>query len=117
MPRAKKGFARRKPKKRILKAIRGRRGSSKLYRLAKEARVRSLVFARTGRKLRKRSFRALWITRLTAACRNRGLRYSQLINGCKKAKINLNRKMLSEIAIADPAAFDLIASTAKAAIA
>ena len=118
MPRARKGFARRKPKKRILKAVRGRRGASgKLYRLAKEARVRSLVFARVGRKLRKRSFRALWITRLTAACRQRGLRYSELINGCKKAKISLNRKMLSEIAIADPAAFDLIAKTAKAAIA
>lgn len=73
------------------------------------------VYARFGRKLRKRDFRALWITRLTAACRQRGIMYSRLISGLKKAGIGLNRKMLSEIAIADPAAFDAIVAAAKVA--
>lgn len=77
--------------------------------------MRAGVYARVGRKLRKRSFRALWITRLTAACRQRGIMYSRLINGLKKANIALNRKMLSEIAIADPAGFDAIVAAAKVA--
>jgi len=118
MPRVRKGAATRRARKRVLKAARGHRGApGHHYRLAKEAVVRASVYARVGRKLKKRSFRALWITRLTAACRMRGLRYSQFIAGCKKAKIQLNRKMLSEIAIADPAGFDNIVETAKAAIA
>ncbi len=117
MPRVRKGAARRQAKKRIFKAAKGYRGSAgRLYRLAKEITVRAAVNARIGRKLRKRDFRGLWITRLNAACRQRGIRYSQFINACKKANIGLNRKMLSEIAIADPDGFDVIVEAAKAAI-
>ena len=117
MPRVRKGAARRQAKKRVLKAVKGYRGSAgRLYRLAKEATVRAQVNARIGRKLRKRDFRSLWIVRLNAACRQRQIRYSQFINGCKKAHIELNRKMLSEIAIADPAGFDAIVEAAKAAL-
>jgi len=114
MPRAKKGAARRPARKRILKAVRGHRGAAgHLYRLAKEALIRAEVNARVGRKRRKRNFRGLWITRLSAACRQRGIRYSQLIDGCRKANITLSRKMLSEIAISDPAAFDAIVKAAN----
>jgi large subunit ribosomal protein L20 len=117
MPRTKKGWARRRPRKRILKAARGGRGApGHLYRLAKEAVTRAGVYARVGRKLKKRDFRGLWVTRLSAACRQRGIRYSQFINGLKKANITLNRKMLSEIAIADPAGFDAIVDAVKSAI-
>ena len=113
MPRVRKGAARRQSKKRILKAVKGYRGAtSRQYRLAKEARVRAGVNARIDRKRRKRDFRGLWIVRLSAACRQRGIRYSQFINGCKKANIALNRKMLSEIAVDDPKAFDAIAEAA-----
>jgi large subunit ribosomal protein L20 len=118
MPRVRKGAASRQAKKRVLKAVRGRRGSSgKTIRLAKEAVTRSEVMARVGRKLKKRDYRGLWIIRLSAACRSRGLSYSVFINGLKKANITLNRKMLSEIAIADPAGFDQIVAAAKAATA
>jgi len=116
MPRVRKGAARHRAKKRVLKAVKGYRGSRGLYRLAKEAVVRAGVNARIDRKRRKRDFRGLWIIRLSAACRQRDIRYSQFINGCKKANIGLNRKMLSEIAIADPAGFDAIVEAAKAAI-
>jgi len=118
MPRVRSAPARHRAKKRILKAAKGYRGSrGRLYRLAKEAAVRAAVNARIDRKRRKRDFRGLWITRLSAACRQRGIRYSQFINGCKKANIRLNRKMLSEIAIADPEGFDAIVEAAKAATA
>jgi len=117
MPRVRKGAARHRAKKRILKAVKGHRGSAgRLYRLAKEAVVKAGVNARVDRKRRKRDFRGLWITRLNAACRQRGIRYSQFINACKKANIGLNRKMLSEIAIADPEGFDTIVEAAKDAI-
>ena len=117
MPRVRKGAARHRAKKRILSAVKGHRASAgHLYRLAKEAVVRAQVNARTDRRRRKRDFRGLWITRLSAACKQRGISYSQFINGCKKANILLNRKMLSEIAIADPAGFDTIADTVKAAL-
>ena len=115
MPRVRKGAARHQAKKRVLKAVKGYRGAQ-LYRLAKEATVRAAVNARIGRKLKKRDFRGLWIIRLNAACRQRGIRYSQFINACKKADIQLNRKMLSEIAIADPTGFDAIVEAAKSAI-
>jgi len=118
MPRVRKGAARHRAKKRILKAVKGHRGpAGHLCRLAKEAAVRATVNARIDRKRRKRDFRGLWITRLSAACRQRGIRYSQFINGCKKANIQLNRKMLSEIAIADPEGFDAIVEAVKAAVA
>ncbi|MCK5226242.1 MAG: 50S ribosomal protein L20 [Planctomycetes bacterium] len=117
MPRARKGAARHQAKKRILKAVKGHRGSAgRLYRLAKEAVVRAGVNARIGRKLKKRDFRKLWIIRINAACKQRGIRYSEFVNGCKKANIQLNRKMLSEIAIADPAGFDSIVEIVKKAI-
>ena len=117
MPRVRKGAARRQAKKRVFKAVKGHRGpQSNQIRLAKEAMVRANVNARIGRKLKKRDYRGLWIIRLSAACNERGIRYSQFINGCKKAKIELNRKMLSEIAIGDPAGFDNIVEKAKAAL-
>ena len=117
MPRVSKGAARHQAKKRILKDVRGYRGATRTQiRLAKEARVRAAVNARVGRKLKKRDYRGLWIIRLNAACAMRDMRYSQFINGLKKAGIELNRKMLSEIAIADAAAFDAIVEKAKAAL-
>ncbi|MFZ0034850.1 MAG: 50S ribosomal protein L20 [Sedimentisphaerales bacterium] len=117
MPRVRKGSARRQARKRILKAVKGHRGApGHLYHLAKEAATRAGVYARVDRKRRKRDFRGLWITRLSAACRQREIRYSQFINGCKKANIQLNRKMLSEIAVADPKGFDVIVAAAKAAV-
>jgi large subunit ribosomal protein L20 len=117
MPRVRKGAARAKARKRVLKAVKGYRGATgRQLRLAKEATVRAAVNARVGRKLKKRDYRALWIVRINAACKTREIRYSQLISGLKKANIDLNRKMLSEIAIADPAAFDLIVEKAKAAL-
>ena len=117
MPRVRKGAARRRSRKRVLKAVKGHTGASgRLYRLAKQAKNRADVYARIGRKRKKRDFRGLWIIRLSAACGQRNIRYSQFINGCKKAGIELNRKMLSEIAIADSAGFDAIVEKAKAAL-
>ena len=114
MPRIRKGAARHQAKKRILKAVKGHRGSAgRLYRLAKEANMRAAVNARVDRRRKKRDFRGLWITRLSAACQQRGIRYSQFINACKKANIALNRKMLSEIAIDDPKGFDAIVDKVK----
>jgi large subunit ribosomal protein L20 len=78
--------------------------------------MKSAIHARIDRRRRKRDFRGLWIVRLSAACRQRGIRYSQFIDGCKKANIQLNRKMLSEIAIADGKAFDAVVEVAKAAV-
>lgn len=116
MPRVRKGSATRKARKRVLKRVKGQRGGpGRTYRLAKERAVRSEVFARVGRKQKKRRFRGLWIIRLNAACKMRKIRYSEFINGCKKANIELNRKMLSEIAIADPAAFDAIVEKVRTA--
>ena len=117
MPRVRKGAARHQAKKRVFKAVKGHRGSAgRTLRLAKEAAVRAEVNARVGRKLKKRDFRGLWIIRLNAACRARDINYSLFINGCKKAGITLNRKMLSEIAIADPTGFDKLVETVKAAL-
>ena len=118
MPRVKRGSAARQAKKRVLKDVKGYRGAVRTQiRLAKEARTRAAVNARVGRKLKKRDYRSLWIIRLSAACKLRDMRYSQFINGLKKAGITLDRKMLSEIAIADEAGFDTIVEQAKAALA
>ncbi len=118
MPHVRKGSATRKARKRVLKSVRGHRGlAGRAYRMAKEQIVRSGVFARIGRKQKKRQFRRLWITRLNAACKMRKISYSLFVNGCKKASIGLNRKMLSEIAIHDPAAFDAIVEKARTACA
>jgi large subunit ribosomal protein L20 len=116
MPRVRKGAARRQAHRRVLKAVKGYRSSAgHLYRAAKQATRRAGVYAFAHRRQRKRNFRALWITRLTAACRQRGIMYSRLIAGLKKANILINRKMLSEIAIADPAGFDAIVAAVKPA--
>ena len=113
MPRVRKGAARTQRHKRILKAARGFYGAnSRRYRIAKEKVFRAGVFATRDRKTRKRQFRRLWIIRISAACRQRGIRYSQLIAGLFDKGILLNRKMLSEIAIADPAGFDTIVEAA-----
>lgn len=118
MPRVTNGAARRQSSNRVLKRVKGHRGpDGRQLRLAKEAVVRDGVNARVGRKQRKRQFRAMWIVRLSAACKMNGMTYSQFMNGCKKANIELNRKMLSEIAICDAAAFTQLVEQAKAAIA
>ena len=114
MPRAKAGAARHRRKVRLFREAKGYRGGrSKLYRTAKEAVTRAGVNAYRDRKARKRTFRALWITRITAACRMRGIAYSRFIFGLTAANVIVNRKMLSEIAIHDPAAFDAIVDIAK----
>ncbi len=114
MGRATYGAARHRKKVRILREARGRRGApGKRWRLAKEALVRSRVFAYVGRRLRKRDFRALWITRITAACRQRGINYSRFIFALNEMNIELNRKMLSEIAIHSPSDFDTLVEMAK----
>ena len=112
------GKARRRSKKRLFKEARGNVGGrSKLLRTVKETLIRSGVFAYRDRKVRKRNFRRLWITRINAACRMREIRYSELINGLKKAQVELDRKSLSEIAIFDPDGFDTIVAVAKEALA
>ena len=116
--RTTKGSARTRAKKRLFKRAKGYRGGrGNLLRTVKETLVRSGVFAYRDRKVRKRTFRRLWITRINAACRLRGLRYSQLIDGLKKANVELDRKSLSEIAICDPKGFDAIVEAAKKALA
>ena len=116
MARVKGAMATRKRRKRVLKLAKGYRGAkSKLFRTAKEAVMKSLSYAYIGRKQKKRDFRRLWITRISAACKINGTTYSKFMNGLKKANIEINRKMLSEIAIADPAAFTALVEKAKAA--
>ncbi len=117
MPRVRKGAAKRQKHRKIIKLARGHYGAkSRRYHLAKMAVFRAGVYATRDRRTRKREFRSLWITRITAACRMRGLRYSQFMFGMGEAGIALNRKMLSEIAIHDPGAFDLLVQKAQAAL-
>src|SRR5881628_1260268 len=117
MPRAKRGNKRLHKRKGILKLARGYRGTkSKLYRHAKEQVERSLNFAFTGRKLKKRDFRSLWIVRIGAAARQNGLSYSQFMHGLKLAEINLDRKILADFAAKQPAAFTALATQAKTAL-
>ena len=112
-----KGAARNQSKKRLFKKVKGFVGGRRrLLRTAKETLLRAGVYAFRDRRNRKREFRKLWIIRINAACRERGLRYSEFIHGLAKAKIELDRKSLSEIAIADAAAFDAIVAQAKAAL-
>jgi large subunit ribosomal protein L20 len=114
MARVKGAMATRKRRKRVLKLAKGYRGAkSKNFRTAKQAVMKSLVYAYIGRKQRKRDFRRLWITRISAACKMNDINYSRFMNGLKKANIEINRKMLSEIAINDPAAFTQLVETAK----
>ncbi len=113
MGRTTYGAARHRKKVRILKEARGFRGGRSRYRLAKELLVRARANAFRDRRRRKREFRALWITRLTAACRMRGISYSRFIFGLNAADVMINRKMLSEIAIHAPQDFDAIVEIAK----
>ena len=105
-----------KKRRKIMKLAKGYYGSkSKQYRAASEQVRRSLRYAYIGRKLRKRDFRSLWIARINAAARINGLSYSRMINGLKVAGVDINRKVLSELAISDPAAFAALAEKAKEA--
>ena len=117
MARIKGAMMTRKRRKKTLKLAKGSFGAkSKLFRTAKQAVMKSGQYAYIGRKQRKRDFRRLWITRISAACRMNGINYSTFMNGLKKAGITLNRKMLSEIAIADAAGFTALVEKAKAAL-
>ena len=116
--RTRKGAARTQAKKRLFRKVKGFVGGRrKLLRSAKETLIRAGVYAFRDRRNRRREFRALWITRISAACRIRGLRYSQFINGLKLAKIELDRKSLSNIAVSDPAGFDVIMAAVTKALA
>ncbi len=116
--RTTKGPARNRAKRRLFKRAKGYRGGrNNLLRTVKETLLRAGAYAFRDRRVRKRDFRRLWITRINAAARQRGLRYSEFIAGLQKAGIELNRKMLSEIAIHDPTGFDAICSEVKTALA
>ena len=117
MARVKGGVMSHKRRKKVLRLAKGYYGARhRLFRTANEAVMKSLVYAYIGRKQKKREFRQLWIARINAAARMNGISYSRLMNGLKKANIEMNRKMLSEIAIADPAAFTALVEKAKAAL-
>ena len=116
MARVKGALNTRKKHKKVLKLAKGfRGGESRIYRTANQAVMRSMQNAYIGRKRRKRDFRRMWITRISAAAKMNGMNYSTFMNGLKKANIDINRKMLSEIAIADPQAFAKLVETAKSA--
>jgi large subunit ribosomal protein L20 len=115
MPRVKGGAKTRQRRKKILKKAKGYFGGRrKLYRTAAETVLRAGAFAYRGRKQKKRRARALWIVRINAACRMAGLSYSAFMAGLKKAGVTLDRKVLAELAVADPKAFEKLAETAKA---
>ena len=117
MPRAKRGNKRLERRKKILKLAKGYRGTkSKLYRSAKESVERGLNFAYSGRKLKKRDFRSLWIVRIGAAARLNGLNYSQFMHGLKLAGIELDRKVLADLAVNQPETFKEVATQARKAL-
>lgn len=114
MPRVKSNVARLKRKKKIMRAAKGARGGrSKLYKSAKENVERGLRYAYRDRRNRKRDFRRLWIVRINAAARTYDLSYSRFMSGLKKAGVEINRKMLADLAVRDPAAFGELAEVAK----
>ena len=116
MARVKGAMMTRKRRNKVMKMAKGYWGSrSKHFRVANEAVMKSLVYAYTGRKLKKRDFRSLWITRISAACKANGMNYSTFMHGLKVAGIEINRKMLSEMAISNPAAFTQLVEIAKKA--
>ncbi|MGI6237349.1 MAG: 50S ribosomal protein L20 [Candidatus Excrementavichristensenella sp.] len=118
MARVKRAVNAQKKRRKVFKLSKGYFGAkSKQYRAASEQVRRSLRYAYIGRKLRKREFRRLWITRINAGARANGLSYSKMMNGLKLAGVTVNRKMLSELAIHDPAAFTALAEAAKKALA
>ena len=117
MARIKGAMMTRKRRNKVLKAAKGYWGSkSKHFKMAKQAVLKSGNYAFAGRRMKKRDFRRLWITRISAGCKANGMNYSTFMNGLKKAGINLNRKMLSEIAISDKEAFAVLCEQAKAAL-
>ena len=117
MARVKGAMTTRKRRKKILKLAKGYYGAkSKHYKMANQAVMKSLTYAYVGRRLKKRDFRKLWITRISAAVKPSGINYSRFMYGLKKSGIILNRKMLSEMAISDPSAFEVIVQKAKAAL-
>ena len=117
MARVKGAMMTRKRRNKTLKLAKGYWGNkSRHFKMANQAVMKSLTYAYTGRKLKKRDFRSLWITRISAACKMNGMNYSTFMNGLKKAGVTLNRKMLSEIAIHDEAAFASLCEKAKAAL-
>ena len=117
MARVKGAMMTRKRRKKVLKLAKGYFGAkSRLFRVAKEAVMKSGQYAYIGRKQKKRDFRRLWIARINAAARINGLSYSRMINGLKVAGVDINRKVLSELAISDPAAFTALAEKAKEAV-
>ena len=117
MPRVKRAVHAQKKRRKVLAQAKGYWGRKHShYTYAKEQVEHSLVYAYRDRKVRKREFRKLWITRINAAARAHGLSYNQLINGCNKAGIELDRKVLADLAVRDPAAFEAIAAQAKAAL-
>ena len=114
MARVKGAMMTRKRRNKILKMAKGYWGSkSKHFKMANQAVMKSLSYAYTGRRLKKRDFRSLWITRISAACKMNGMNYSTFMAGLKKAGIELNRKMLSEMAINDPKSFAALVETVK----
>jgi large subunit ribosomal protein L20 len=116
MPRVKRGTKRRQRRKKILERASGYYlTKSKLYRSAKESVERGLKFAFTGRKQKKRQYRAIWIVRISAACKANGTSYNQFISGLKKAGVELDRKMLADIAVNDAGSFTVLVETAKKA--
>ena len=118
MPRVKRGTKRRNSRKKTLALAKGFfLTKSKLYRSAQEAVEKSLRYGYVGRRLKKRDFRSLWICRISAGARANGISYSRFMNGLKKANIELNRKMLADIAARDAAAFTALVDKAKAALA
>ena len=117
MPRAKRGNKRTEKRKKILALAKGFYGTkSKLYRSAKESVEKALNYAYTGRKLKKRSFRKLWIVRINAACRLNEMKYSQFMHGLKLAGVELDRKVLADLAVKQPETFATLAGQAKDAI-
>ena len=117
MARVKGAMMTRKRRNKVLKLAKGYWGAkSKHFKMANEQVMKSLSYAYTGRRLKKRDFRSLWITRISAACKMNGMNYSTFMNGLKKAGIELNRKMLSEMAIQDPQSFAALVETAKKAL-
>src|SRR5215472_12846665 len=117
MPRVKRAVHARKKRRKVLSQAKGYWGLKKSsYRYAKEQVDHSLVYAYRDRKAKKRTFRRLWITRINAAARANGLSYNQFVNGCTKAGIELDRKVLADLAVSDPAAFSAIAERPKPAL-
>lgn len=117
MPRAKRGFKARQRRNKVLQLAKGYRGArSKLFRSATEAVDRALNYAFRDRRVKKRDFRALWITRINAAARQNGLSYSKLIHGLKVANVGIDRKVLADLAVSDPNGFTAIAAMAKSSI-